>query len=188
VDKEGTPRAGKKGFSLKLVLVVAGSCFLLIAVLVVVVAVSGDQSPSEVIKATFLNANQGRYSDANNSLSSQLRAIRDQTGMAKQIWDGVTRKGGITNVEILKEEIRGEGATVRFRIQYKDGRSFESEEDLVKEGGIWKFASNHYLNAAMAREFHLEDVENAKKYASKPGPKPAAPLPIGLVSIDAFLG
>jgi hypothetical protein len=165
----------------------------LVAVVVVVVVVSGSRSPSEVVKATFLNANQGRYSDANNGLSSQLRAIQDQTGMAKQLWDGVTRKGSITKVEILKEEVRGEGATVRFKIHYKAGRSFESEEDLLKEGGNWKIASNHYyFQAAMRQAFPLGNLEDGKDRLSKPDPKPdpkpAPPKPFGIVSIDAFLG
>jgi hypothetical protein len=178
----------KKVFSPKLVLLVAGVYVLLVTVVVVVVAVSGSRSPSEVLQATFLNANQGRYSDANNGLSSQLRAIQEQPGLAKQRWDSVTRKGSIANVEILKEEVRGEGATVRFKIHYKDGRSFESEEDLVKEGGKWKIASNHYLQAALKRKFRWGDLENGKDRASKPDPKPLTPKRPDVVRINAFLG
>jgi hypothetical protein len=121
----------------------------------------------ETVKATFLYASQGWYLDANNGLSAQLRAILDQAGMAKQLWDGVTRKGSITKVEILKEEKRGEGATVRFKIHYKDGRSFESEEDLRKEGGNWRIASDHYLmQAAMEPEFPLGNLEDGKDRVS----------------------
>jgi hypothetical protein len=188
VDQRTTPGRGKKVVSPKLVLVVSAVCVLLAAVVVLVIALSGSRSPSEVVKATFLSANQGRYSDANNGLSSQLRAIQDQTGMAKQLWDCVTRKGSITKVEILKEEVRGEGATVCFIIHYKEGRSFDSQEDLVKEGGNWKIASMHYLQAGTERDFPLADLEDGKDGVSKPDPKAAAPKPSGHVRIDAFLG
>jgi hypothetical protein len=107
--KSEPPKSRKKVFSTKLTLVVAVVGVLLIALLVVLTAVSGGQSPSQAVKATFLYANEGRYSDANNGLSAPLRAIQGQVGMAKQLWDGVTRKGSIAKVEILKEEVRGEG-------------------------------------------------------------------------------
>jgi WD40 repeat protein len=99
---------------------------------------------------------------------------------------------------------------VRFTIHYKDGKPFESEEDLIKEGGTWKIASNNYLQAAMEREFPLgilEDgknrepkpdpkppefrlgiLEGGKDHAAKPDPKPPVPKPSGLVRINAFLG
>lgn len=108
--------------------------------------------------------------------------------MAKQLWDGVTRKGSIANVEILKEEVRGEGATVRFKLHYKDGKSVEIEEDLIKEGESWKIASFHYLDAVRNLEFSLGDLEDGKDRVSKPDPKPAVPKALGLVRIDAFLG
>jgi Domain of unknown function (DUF4878)/WD domain, G-beta repeat len=164
----------KKVFSLKLVIVLAGLCVLLVAVLVVVVAVSGSQTPSEVVKATFMNANEGRYSDANNRLSSQIRALHEQMGMAKHFWDVVTRKGSIKKVEILKEEIRGEGATVRYKIHFNDGKSIESQEDLVKESGNWIFVSTNYLLGAT----------NIGKWSEKE----TEPKPSGLGHINSFLG
>jgi len=140
---------GRKMFSRKVALAIAGMGVLLVAVLLVMVALSGSRSPSEAVKATFLYANQGKYSDANKGLSSQLRAKQDKMGMTKELWDDVTRKGTITKVEILKEEIRGEGATVRFKIHYQDGKSLESEEELLREDGSWKITSDHYLLDAM---------------------------------------
>jgi hypothetical protein len=185
----------KKPFSPKLILILAGAGLLLVTLLVVVVvvALSAGQSPSDVLKATFLDANEGRYSDANNGLSSQMRAIHDRAGYAKVLWDAVTRKGSITKVEILKEEIRGEGATVRFKIHYKDGRTFECEEDLIKENGSWKLASNHYLLARMdlagpVEKAPFDPFNGDPDLFPKPGPKQRRPNAQGFLAIDHFLG
>ena len=68
----------------------ASSAAVLLVVIIAILLVSGSQSPSDALKATFLYANEGRYSNANNGLSPQLRAAQQQTGMSKQIWDSVT--------------------------------------------------------------------------------------------------
>src|SRR5262249_20974931 len=109
--RSAPPESGSKSFRIKLlVLAAAGGCLLLVALLVVILVLSGSHSPSQALKATLVYANEGRYSEANNGLSAELRSIQDKTGMAKRLWDTLTRNGSITEVEILREEVRGEGA------------------------------------------------------------------------------
>lgn len=126
----------KKRFGLWTILAIV--CVLSVIMLVVLLlTISGSGSPSETVKATIGNANQGRYSSATNGLSRQLRFLMNQ-GMEKLLWDGVTRNGRVSTVEILKEEVRGEGATVRFKIHYKNGGPVTLERHLLKEDGDWK--------------------------------------------------
>jgi hypothetical protein len=59
-------------------------------------------------------------------------------GGMKGAWDKATRNGSIERIEILREEVRGEGANVYFRIHFKDGSRQDTDEKLLKENGVWK--------------------------------------------------
>jgi hypothetical protein len=103
----------------------------------------GQKSPSQVVVAAYMAANEGKYSEAEKYLSSHLiNAIKGGLGALaggmKGFWDYKTRKGTIQTIEILKEEVRGEGATVYFRIHFKDGNTEDAHESLIKEGGQGK--------------------------------------------------
>jgi len=98
----------------------------------------GGNSPSGVVKKALMKANEGMYSEAQEYLSSEMRKALESGEARKVLWDSITRKGTIKDVESLKEEVRGEGATVSFKIIYKDGKTIELEESLVKEDGKWK--------------------------------------------------
>jgi len=67
-----------------------------------------------------------------------MRKRTESEDARKHVWDSITRKGTIKDVEILKEEVKGEGATVSFKITYKDGKRVKFTEDLVKKDGRWK--------------------------------------------------
>ncbi len=88
-------------------------------------------------------ANEGKYSEAEKYMSSEvINAMKSGlwaiAGGWKGVWDKTTRNGTIHEIEILKEEVRGEGATVYFRIHFKDGKTKDDDEPLIKEGGQWK--------------------------------------------------
>jgi hypothetical protein len=102
-----------------------------------------NKSPSGVVEAAYMAGNRGEYSEAEKYLSSEaLNAIKGGLGTlgggTKGIWDRETRNGTIEKIEITKEEIRGEGATVYFKVYFKDGSSKDTKEPLVKETGQWK--------------------------------------------------
>jgi len=103
----------------------------------------GQKSPSEVVVAAYMAANEGKYSEAEKYMSSEvINAMKSGLGALaggwKGSWDQTTRNGTIQRIEILKEEVRGEGATVHFRIHFKDGKTKDDDEPLIKEGGQWK--------------------------------------------------
>jgi hypothetical protein len=104
-----------------------------------------EQSPSDVVREAYLAANEGKYSQAEKHLSSDVvNAMKGHlgamTGGMKGAWDRLTKGGTIEQMEILKEEIRGEGARVHFRLRYKDGATKEDDEPLIRENGRWKIS------------------------------------------------
>ena len=53
----------------------------------------------------------------------------------------IAGSGSIIRVDITKEEIRGEGATVTANIAFKDGSTKNNDKtNLIKEKGSWKIA------------------------------------------------
>jgi hypothetical protein len=102
-----------------------------------------DKSPSDVVKAAYMAANDGNYSAAAGYLSKDAReAIESGLGVLiggmKGAWDKATRDCTIDRIDILEETIRGEGATVRIKIHFKDGSSKKDNEKLIREDGRWK--------------------------------------------------
>lgn len=103
----------------------------------------GQKSPSEVVKAAYMAANEGKYSEAEKYLSSEvITAMKGGLGALaggmKGAWDKTTRNGTIEKIEIIDEGVRGESATVKFRIHFKDGKTKDDDEPLIKENGQWK--------------------------------------------------
>ena len=103
----------------------------------------GQKLPSDVVKAAYMTANEGKHSEVEkyllseviNSMKGGLGAL---AGGMKGVWDEATRNGTIQNIEILREEVRGEGTTVYFRIHFKDGTTKDDDKPLIKENGQWK--------------------------------------------------
>jgi len=103
------------------------------------------RSPSEVIEAAYVAANEGRYSETEKYLSSDaLEVTKGELGQLagglRLVWDIATKDGTIDRIEITEETIRGEGAIVKFRLHFKDGSTRDDYEPLIKEGGVWKIA------------------------------------------------
>ena len=99
------------------------------------------KAPNEVVKAGYMAANAGQYSEADKYLSSPgLNLVKREMGGTKNLWDQVTRSGTIDKIEILKEEVRGEGAKVYLRTHFKDGQTLKDSVPLIKETGEWKIA------------------------------------------------
>ena len=101
-------------------------------------------SPTAVVQAFYAYANAGRYADAQELLSEEARnAIAGPLGQLSGGWKGIcdrnTKNGTIQLVEILSEDVRGEGATVIANISFRDGSSKSQDKtSLVKVGGKWK--------------------------------------------------
>ncbi len=125
---------------------VASLCLILTAVMVLVcfgcsnAAKAAKKSPSEVVKIAYELGNEGKYSDTEQYLSTDiLTAIKNQKiAPLKKTWDTYSRNGSIVKIDIIEEVIRGEGANVKFRLYFKDGKAKEASEPLINENGHWK--------------------------------------------------
>lgn len=100
----------------------------------------GGSGPSAAVKGLNKAMNDAQYSEMEKYLSKGILEMSKGVGdgAMKQMADGMTRNGTQTKFEVLSEEIRGEGATVKIRATYKDGSVDEAEISLVKEDGKWK--------------------------------------------------
>jgi hypothetical protein len=104
------------------------------------------KSPGEVVTRVYTACNEGKYSEAEGYFSSSLKSLINgqlgaMAGGMQGFCDDSTRKGTLQRVEILKVEVRGEGARVYYRLHFKDGSTKEDHDDLIKENGAWK--ENH---------------------------------------------
>jgi hypothetical protein len=101
------------------------------------------KTPGDVVRAFYSAANAGRYSDAKELFSEDGRKLLDSdlvqlAGGIKGICDKGTKNGTIVKVDIVKEEIRGEGAHVSAAILFKDGSKNSDDYSLIMEKGSWK--------------------------------------------------
>lgn len=118
--------------------------------------VIGSKSPSEVVIAASMAGNEAKYSEAGKYLSSTAISNINTTalwgGSMKGMWDGQTRNGTVEKVEILKEEVRGEGGKVFFRFRYKNGRTCNGHFYMIKEQGQWKIDNYVDMSGYLPRE------------------------------------
>ncbi len=106
----------------------------------------GQESPSQAVKALYMAANEGRYSEADKYLSSDLKEFEDSIleltdapdWVRQYRWVALTRDGTVKEIEILKEDVRGQYALVDWIVHFEDGETEEMTEIFVKEGGQWK--------------------------------------------------
>ena len=104
--------------------------------------INGEKSPSATVEAAYMAANDGKYSEAEKYLSSEfINAQKTGVVVLKGVWDLATRNGTIQKIEILKEEVGGEEATVYIKLYFKDGSTKEDCEPLIKENGVWKITA-----------------------------------------------
>ncbi|MCI0418959.1 MAG: hypothetical protein L0312_07040, partial [Acidobacteria bacterium] len=201
-------------FTRKGLMVVAGVVAFLVVAGLAFVSLA-ESASSAILKKTLWNANAGNYSAANQELSADVRVGLGSGITAHAIWDDITRKGTIERIEILREETRGEGATIQFKLHYKDGSVFEAQEKMIKEDGNWKLSMLNILNKRMQVSLEgLEDdsrppgnaatpeknrkplVKGKDTKPSKSGKdrvtsldsKPSAQKPFDATRIDSFLG
>jgi hypothetical protein len=119
---------------------------LILASFFIIGCAPSQKSPGEVVKAYYIAANEGNFSELEETLSegakSALKSHRGQLGGGiKGACDRESRNRSIIRVDITKEEIRGDGATVTANISFKDGSTKSNDKThLIREKGSWKIA------------------------------------------------
>lgn len=126
----------------------ASSLFIVLCLVLITacdkVAPTFSKQPGDVVKTFYSAANEGKYSEVEEMISDNAKniltgTIGQMTGGLKGFCDKSTRNGTLTKVEITKEDVRGEGATVFAKLVFKDGSSDNNDKTfLIKQNGAWK--------------------------------------------------
>jgi len=103
----------------------------------------GSESPSDVVRAAYMAANDGNDGEVEKRLSAPDPAAVEIIGILasngkQQRWKPSVKKGSIQSIEILEEQTTAYRANVRFTLHLKDGTGKEMDVPLIKEGGVWK--------------------------------------------------
>lgn len=103
----------------------------------------GSESPSDVVRAVYMAANDGNEAEVEKRLSAPDPAVVEIVGILasngrQQRWKPSLKKGTLQSIEILDEHTTAYRATVRFKLHLTDGTTREKEVPLIKEGGAWK--------------------------------------------------
>ncbi len=107
---------------------------------------SSASSPSGVVEAYYDSFQSGDYEGMlmlfEGSDSYSADKIKKNAEMLKMGAEAQKKaKGGIKKFSVIEEDINdaGDAATVKIKTVYKNGNEEDSEMDLVKIDGKWKF-------------------------------------------------
>jgi rRNA maturation protein Nop10 len=128
---------------------VAGGVILLTGIILLIVLLPGGggaSTPGQAVKSLISAQLQG---DTNGFISYFTKQDRDAINAAgperKKIIEDVVKQTasqaktrGMPDVNIKKENINGDFATVDFEVKWKDGETEQTQFRLVKEDGNWR--------------------------------------------------
>lgn len=116
-------------------------CMVIVVLLTILPACSLFNSPSQTVKNFNKYVSEGKIDDATKLLSkrviSNMGIDKVKSGLARTT-KNIKERGGITSLEIVKEEIIGEVAEVHMIISYGNGSKINEKVQLIKEEGDWK--------------------------------------------------
>ena len=107
------------------------------------VAGCGAAGPADAVEDFYYHVEAGEIDAAAELFSDQITALisreKLKTALAEQTRE-MKDKGGIKSFEVLSEDITGEVADVRIRVEYGNGESEEQDIHLTEIDGQWKLA------------------------------------------------
>lgn len=113
----------------------------LISVLVLVNCGGGPSTPQDIVKESFRMMEKNDQAGIKDLLSTQVKALLDDKKLEEGLnnrYNEIKAKGGIAEIEFLKEEIDEDEANFKVKLVYGDGTSKDEKVKLVKEEGEWK--------------------------------------------------
>lgn len=100
---------------------------------------SNSSSPTESLNALFDHAKNGEYSEMEKYISTNILNAMESNGYGMNAYaDDITQDGDIEAIEVVSEDIKGEGATIQYIAKYKDDTEKEESVSLIKEDDTWK--------------------------------------------------
>jgi len=114
---------------------------LSLVLLFVIVGCGSTQSPSKTVQSFYSDALHGQYSDMKKYIAPDLLSTMKNHGYgmntyAKQLTDN----GKVKNLKVINEKVKGEGATVKYNLIYKNGDKKPGEVSLIKDHGKWEIS------------------------------------------------
>lgn len=113
------------------------------AILLALLSACGSQSPSSVVKDAILALEKGEITEAKSYMDYSVKNAQNEGRVsaamsAKTV--KIKRHGGISNVEITKEDVTGEVADISYVIHFKDGSNIIDSDRLIKTRSGWKIS------------------------------------------------
>ncbi|MDE1162554.1 MAG: DUF4878 domain-containing protein [Acidobacteriaceae bacterium] len=101
------------------------------------------QPPSDTIRSLFKAANESRYDDFEKLLTPAFaKKLEDADPLAMQhLADAASEKGTFDSLDIVSEEVHGQGATVTYIAKYKSAQPHNRSVQLLQQDNVWKVAS-----------------------------------------------
>ena len=100
------------------------------------VGCSSSNNPSGVVKDFMKYTADGKMNEAVNLVTEQGQGL--VTAFFPMMTAEIKKKGGIKAIDIIKEEITGDTATVTHIVKYGNGSTDEDSSKLTKQDGKWK--------------------------------------------------
>lgn len=110
-------------------------------------AIKSGMGPGDTVKTVFdLGLKMVDKTKDGSIGKSDLEAAYDTAvdvlpvdKLRSRLREEMDRSGGIKSVEIEKEDVNGDRATVYFRVNSNNGRTERDRVNMIREGGKWKF-------------------------------------------------
>ncbi|MGW1564783.1 hypothetical protein ACWCQ1_51565 [Streptomyces sp. NPDC002144] len=98
-----------------------------------------SESPSDSLTSLFEHASNNEYSNMEQYISTNILNAMESNGYGMNAYAAdITDNGSIESIEVLSEEIKGEGATIKYKEIYTDGSEKDNIVSLTKEDKNWK--------------------------------------------------
>lgn len=99
---------------------------------------SAAMTPGQVVRAFYVAAAENRPPEARRHMSPALIATLPQSGGLAKVCADRIGPVAMRGVQIVREQVDGNAATVSLRLHLVDGSTKDQQETLVKENGEWK--------------------------------------------------
>jgi hypothetical protein len=103
----------------------------------------GGGGPGATVKQFYTLVEDGKVNEAMELMAPGIKDMMQAMGGATVFGEGtkeIKEKGGIDQINILKEEVTGEIAEVEVEVVYGDGSKDTETMQLTKVDGEWKIS------------------------------------------------
>ena len=101
-----------------------------------IVGCSSSNSPSGVVKDFYKYTADGKTNEAVALVTGKGQGL--VAAFLPALTEDIKEKGGIKSIDIIKEEISGDTATVTLVLKFGNGSTKEDSSELIKQDGKWK--------------------------------------------------